>query len=244
MKNYSVKGARKTSGMKSIPPLAQPLPPQPQPQPIAVTHLEQLLSRDDNDLPEIRPALWASQRAEKSMRAPGYLIGNIVHRALAHWECLTYSDTALFKLLENYARREGVHPESFTHAVRTSHWMLMNLKQHQLYESIQQATVKYHEIPFTMNSPVGTLHGVIDLLYRDTQGDWHLHDWKTEWAPQEKIEENTQLHLLQMAAYAQAAHNHLGTMPEVGLFFLSPKAVEYNFANGLIANAWSGIFQK
>jgi ATP-dependent helicase/nuclease subunit A len=235
---------RKTVGFNIIPQLAQPLPPQPQPYPLAVTRLEQLLTRDDNDLPEVRPALWASQRSDTSIRAPGFLIGNIVHKTLAHWDCLTYSDTALFRLLENYARREGVHPEALTHAVRTSHWMLMNLKQHRLYETVQQAVVKYHEIPFTLSSPLGTLHGVMDLLYRNLQGDWHVLDWKTEWAPQEKIEENAQRYRLQMAVYAQAAYNHLGTMPDVGLFFLSPKAVEYSFASEVMGNTLEEIFES
>ncbi len=234
---------RKTSAIKIISPLAQPLPPLSQPQLMAVTRLEQLLSRDDNDLPEVRPALWASQRSGKSSRAPGYLIGNIVHRALADWDCLSYSEAELFRLLETYARREGVHPDAFTHAVRTAHWMLINLKQHRLYEAIQNAALKYREISFTLNSPVGMLHGVIDLLYQDPLGGWHVLDWKTEWSPQEEIEENAQLHLVQMAAYAQAAQYHLGILPEVGLFFLSPRAVEYKFPLKLIANAWAEIFK-
>jgi hypothetical protein len=94
-----------------------------------------------------------------------------------------------------------------------------------------------------LNSPVGTLHGVIDLLYRDPQGEWHVLDWKTEWAPQEKIDEIAQLYRLQMAAYGQAAHNHIGIMPEVSLFFLSPKAVEYKFEFQALANAWEEIFE-
>jgi ATP-dependent exoDNAse (exonuclease V) beta subunit len=51
------------------------------------------------------------------------------------------------------------------------------------------------------------LHGIIDLLYQDQSGDWHLLDWKTEWTPRAEIEENSHQHMIQMAAYAQAAQN-------------------------------------
>lgn len=88
------------------------------------------------------------------------------------------------------------------------------------------------------------LHGVIDLLYQDPQGEWYILDWKTEWAPQELIEENSQQHLMQMAAYAQATNNRLDGMPDVALCFLSPRAAVHQFLAEEIASAWLEVAEQ
>jgi len=54
------------------------------------------------------------------------------------------------------------------------------------------------------------LYGIIDLLYQDQSGTWHLVEWTTEWAPKNEIEEHAKQHLAQMAAYAQAIKQSLG----------------------------------
>ncbi|MCK4725411.1 MAG: hypothetical protein KAT29_06405, partial [Anaerolineales bacterium] len=131
--------------LKTIPKIAQPLSLKAQPQPIAITHLEQLVSLEDRAYPEFQPAIWANQRAERSTRAPGYLIGNIVHRALAHWNCLAYSEGDLFHLLESYAQREGIFSHALVDAVQRSYQMLRNLKDHQIFQDIQNAQRRYHE---------------------------------------------------------------------------------------------------
>jgi len=93
----------------------------------------------------------------------------------------------------------------------------------------------------TLSSGVGTLHGIIDLLYQDQKKAWHLLDWKTEWTPQDEVEENAQQHIMQMAAYAQAVHNNLGMIPSVYLCFLFPRANVYQFSTGIITDALSEI---
>ncbi len=203
-----------------------------------------MLSREDRDFPEIQPAIWANQRAAKSTRAPGYLIGNIVHRALAHWDCLAYSEGDLFHLLESYARREGVFSHALVDAVQRSYQMLRNLKDHHIYQDIQNAQRRYHELTFTLSAEIGILHGIIDLLYQDQSGAWHLLDWKTEWTPKADIEENAKQYLVQMAAYAQAAQRTLQAQPDVVLCFLYPDVALYQVPDEMVVDAWSDMNTK
>jgi len=227
--------------MRVIPPLALPLPIQPQLQPIAVTRLGQLLGQEKDEFAEFRPALWSHELPTSKKRAPGYLVGNIVHLALAQWDCLEYSESELLRLLENYVKREGVFSDALVDAVQRSHQMLMNLKNDEIYQSIQHAQQRYHEVPFTQMTPVGTVHGVIDLLYQDQNGAWHLLDWKTEWSPKAKIEENAQEHLMQMAAYANAVHQSIGVQPDVALCFMVPNIIICPFSSEILESVWSDV---
>ncbi|MFN2195459.1 MAG: 3'-5' exonuclease, partial [Anaerolineales bacterium] len=224
-----------------IPRLVQPVPPQPQPPPIAVTHLGQFLSRQAELPTEFHPAMWSHERPSPRKRAPGYLMGNIVHKALADWDCLEYPENQRYQMLENHARREGVFRDALADAVQRSNRILVNLKKHRLYQRICQAPQKFHEVPFSMTSPIGTLHGVIDLLFQDQEGEWHLLDWKTEWTPLSKLEANAQDHLLQMAVYANAAQSSLKILPKVALCFLSPNVALYHFTQEMLANAWAEV---
>ena len=244
LKQAAVDSIKPSVKLKTIPKIAQPLSPKAQPQPISVTHLEQLLSRENRDFPDIQPALWANQPAVNSTRAPGYLIGNIVHRALAHWDCLAYSEGDLIHLLESYAQREGVFSHALVDAVKRSHQMLRNLKDHHIYQDIQNAQRRYHELTFTISADIGVLHGIIDLLYQDQSGAWHLMDWKTEWTPKADMEENTKRYLVQMAAYEQAAQRTLQAHPGVVLCFLYPDVALYQVSEEKVDNAWSDMNSK
>ena len=228
------------AGQKIIHPLAKPCPTVYEVPSIAVTRLDQFMSREAG-IQEFQPALWTEEKQKSADRAPGYLVGNIVHRALAHWDCLSSSEQELFQFLENIAQREGVFPNALAHAVKTSRWMLGNVQKHPLFWKINAATTRRHELPFTLPSPVGTLHGVIDLLYQDENGLWHVIDWKTEWAPEGELEENSQEHMIQMAVYDQAIQSELGTVPEVELCYLNPKVVLYPFSSDKLASVWEDI---
>ena len=241
LKQAAVDSIKPSVKLKTIPKIAQPLSPKAQPQPISVTHLEQLLSRENRDFPDIQPALWANQPAVNSTRAPGYLIGNIVHRALAHWDCLAYSEGDLIHLLESYAQREGIFSQALVDAVQRSYQMMRALKDHHIYQDIQNAQRRYHELTFTISADIGVLHGIIDLLYQDQSGAWHLMDWKTEWTPKADIEESAMRYLVQMAAYARAAQRTLQAHPDVVLCFLYPDAALYQVPDEMIVNAWSDM---
>ncbi len=237
----AVHSRREALRLEAVPILAAPLPLSAHAQPAAMTHLAQLLTRAEPDSQDLQTALWISQRGESSTRAPGYLIGNILHRVLAHWDCLGYSEGDLLRLLENYARREGVFNHTLADAVQRSYQMVTNFKKHEIYLEIQHARQRFHELTVLLSEDVGVLHGVIDLLYQDQSGNWHLIDWKTEWAPKSEIEENAQQYLVQMAAYARAIYKNLHTQPRAQLCFLNPAVELYRFTDESITNAWGEV---
>ncbi len=219
--------APKVQRMESIPALARPLPTQPVSQPLSVSRLGNLHRFNKELYSELQPAVWSGSGLGSTTRAPGYLVGEMVHRALAHWHCLAYADRELTQYLERLANRSGIDSQALEHAVRTSYQMLGRLKRHKLYATIQKAVQQYREIPFTLETPQGALRGVIDLLYQDAQGSWHVLDWKTEWTPEEKLAEHAQEHKVQVAVYALAVEKQLGVSPQVSLCFLSPRVQAY-----------------
>ncbi len=224
-----------------IPTLARPLPSQPVLWPTAVTQLENFPKNRDEGYLKISPVLWISHSQDSPVRAPRKLIGEMVHQALAHWACLSYPDQELLSRLEGFARRSGVASLALEHAVRTSWQMLMKLKQHRLFTTIQMAKQRYHELPFTLATEQGAIHGVIDLLYQDVQGDWHLLDWKTEWTSEENMEQKIQEHLLQIAVYTLAVKQQLGVEPQTSICFLSPRINEYKVDPEIIREKLSSL---
>jgi ATP-dependent exoDNAse (exonuclease V) beta subunit len=217
-------------GLDEIPPLARRLPKMKQTRAMAVTQLAQILQTDSDPMPDVRPVVWAQEGAERVFRAPAYLIGRVVHRALADWECVALPSDNLYDRVAAYAQRDGITaPEAIQHAAARSIKMLGNLRKAPLYTEICRASQRYPELPFTLTTPLGTLHGVIDLLYEDIHGQWHIIDWKTEWVPKEQVEEHAQEHINQLAIYAEATQTTLGITPKVALCFLYPSFGQHLF---------------
>jgi ATP-dependent helicase/nuclease subunit A len=230
--------------LDTLPILARPLPLQLASVSTAVTHLERPRRLGDTENFKIHPAVWIDSNLSETGRAPRCLIGEIVHRALANWNCLSYSNYELTQYLERLAHRYAIDSQALAHAVSSSFNMLDRLKRHQLYAALQSAAEQYRELPFTLATDQGTLHGVIDLLYQDAQGGWHVLDWKTEWTPEKEMTDHAQEHLLQMAIYALAVEKQLGIMPDVSLCFLSPRVLEYKVDHDMIKEELSRFSEQ
>ena len=207
--------------LSAIPPLAQPLPERTRAHIISATRLAEQL---EVVLPGagLRPVLEDSAQDGKGQgRASGRQIGGIVHRALAHWECLAYSDAQLDELLGVFARREGITASAQMQAVRDARRMLRRLQGRPVYADITGARRRHHELPFTLELAGRRVQGVIDLLFQREAGQWNILDWKTEWLGED--EPVPQEFLLQLAVYARAAEVVLGSRPRAGLCWLSPR---------------------
>jgi ATP-dependent helicase/nuclease subunit A len=212
------------------PPLfAFPLPTRPAVVPVGVTHL--VRSRQKTDEPEgIGPAVYPPGGRSKLPRASPFRIGRLMHKALADWECLSLSEPDLARLLQVYARQEGVlHPHALQQALDKSLRMVNDLRLSSLYQDILSSQVCYKEIPFTLKTEAGVLQGVIDLLYQDAKGLWQLVDWKTEWVRLAEFESKAKEHCFQMSVYAEAVKRELGVYPRVSLCFLSCGARVYSY---------------
>ena len=226
--------------LTEIPALIHPIPTAKAHSPIAVTHLEEYLAREAGHLPAIRPA--ARQMVDdcmKKQRAPGYMIGNLVHRALADWSCLSQPPGLSRTLLADWACTEGAFDPSVRNdAVSAAERMISALGQSPLHEAICRATRRHTEVPFTLDSPGGVLHGVIDLLFQDAEGSWYLVDWKTELVRMDEVTNAAQEHLFQMAAYSHAAQKAIDQQPSVLICFLAANAVVFTCNSAELNAAW------
>jgi ATP-dependent exoDNAse (exonuclease V) beta subunit len=99
--------------------------------------------------------------------------------------------------------------------------MLENLRNTPLLDEIEAAALRYTEVPFTLSTRIGQLHGVIDLLFQDRERQWHLIDWKTDWLPVDEIEVQALQHRRQIAIYVAAVKQVLGVEPRARLCFLA-----------------------
>ncbi len=80
-----------------------------------------------------------------------------------------------------------------------------------LYGQLKQAKMVRRELPFVLNERHGAIHGVIDLLYQDAGGAWHVVDYKTAEGSAEKVREAG--YELQIKMYAYAVAVLLGQEP-------------------------------
>jgi len=230
--------------MVQMPVLAQPLSLE-WPSPVSVTGLVRRTVEDEGALPEVRPAILRSPGSGKAARAPRWLIGRVVHQALADWQTLSLPSRELESLLEGYARREGVGAGgALRHAVNTSRRMLERLRGSTLYDEIAAAGKRHSELPFTLERAQGLVHGKIDMLFQDRQGAWRLIDWKTEWSPAGQLAERAQEHLLQVAIYALAAERLLGVQVEASLCFLDPELILHAYQRSELVAALIDYFPR
>jgi ATP-dependent helicase/nuclease subunit A len=216
-------------GMAQMPALVGPLPGD-WPAPLAVSDLIGHAAGDGLALLEVRPAVVRSPDRYEAARAPRWLIGRVVHHALADWQVLSMPRRELESRLELYARHEGARQgDELDDAVTRSGRMLDGLRKSSLYQEIGGAHRRHSELPFSVETAEGLRHGKIDLLYQNGAGGWRLIDWKTEWAPAGLVPERAQEHRLQVAYYVLAAERLLGVQVEASVCFLDPELFLHSY---------------
>jgi ATP-dependent helicase/nuclease subunit A len=212
------------AGLEVVPALAGHLPKSGAQGLVSVTHLARLLADEGHAFPELRPVVYRVSAQARPARAPAYLIGRVVHRQLADWSSLALPEVELQRQLQATAQREGLTDTRLvTEAGRQAWRMIDHLHQDGLYDEINRAVKRYSELPFNLNTPLGMVEGVIDLLYQGQDGAWHLIDWKTEWVDEEQIQEPGTEFLTQLALYAHAVQVTLGVNAQASLAYLSPR---------------------
>ena len=230
------------SGIAELPALAQPVPSLWGERHFAVTHLRRALAEGAGEITTLRPAVRTAQPQTGSQRAPSYLVGRVVHRALANWNNLSLPDDALETRLIAFARREGiVVPQAVHHAVRRTMEILDHLRRTGVYAEIDAAVQRLSEVPFTLTTPIGQLHGVIDLLFKYRESNWHLVDWKTDWFPEDQIDAQALEHARQIAIYAAAVRNTLGVEVNAMVCFLAVRSTVYTYSSEELNTAGAAI---
>jgi ATP-dependent helicase/nuclease subunit A len=228
-----------------VPQLAEPLAFSRAGGVLPVTSLARPAGKDGLAWPELRPIVYRGAGDGSAARAPAYLVGRVVHNLLAEWSCLSLPGVELQRRLEGSARREGLtDPELVRDAARRARRMLENLHGQALFHEIEAAAERYCDLPFSLDTPLGTVEGVIDLLYRDGGGAWRLVEWKTEWGQPGEATELRQELLSQLALYAHAVEQILSAAPRSSLVYLNPRLVCRNVEGEALrhrlAELWEG----
>ncbi|MFA6600310.1 MAG: UvrD-helicase domain-containing protein [Candidatus Omnitrophota bacterium] len=88
-----------------------------------------------------------------------------------------------------------------------------------LFAKIRGARRVFRELPFVLNERHGLVQGVVDLLFEDAGGKWHVVDYKTAAGDAEKAEASG--YCLQVMIYALAVRRLAGLLPaSTSVYFL------------------------
>jgi ATP-dependent exoDNAse (exonuclease V) beta subunit len=166
--------------------------------------------------------VWRVVPAAARPGAPAWLVGRLVHEALAGWRFPG----------EGFDRWAAVRAQSYgladarqvAAAARETRQLLARFHEHELFLEMDAAEVRYHEIPYDRRGADGRPeHGIMDVLYRH-DGSWMVVDFKTD-----RIRDEDRLndvlrekkYRAQMARYAAAVEALVGERPVAKLCFLN-----------------------
>jgi hypothetical protein len=153
-------------------------------------------------------------------------LGTLVHDVL---ERINFSDPAdIPAWCEHLAPSHVI--QNTEHAARLACSMIERFTRSARGRELATATTVHREIDFLLAWPPGEpnatgryIQGVIDCLYQDRAGNWHIADFKTNDVTAANAANAAQQYELQLHVYAIAIEGTLGQSPtELVLHFLRP----------------------
>jgi ATP-dependent exoDNAse (exonuclease V) beta subunit len=169
--------------------------------------------------------VWRVVPPADRARAPAWVVGQLVHGALADWlfpggEGGNYTAWAAAE-----ARGYGITDDrEVRDAVRRASAMLARFQGTALYARMEAATVCWREVPYSVIEAGERLEvGVIDALFREAEG-WTLVEFKTDWVPGPEALEKTLAevdYVQQVGRYLDAGEQLLGARPRPVLCLLN-----------------------
>lgn len=145
--------------------------------------------------------------------------GTAMHRAL---EILDFRKTSGEEL--DRAAREAFR--AFSPAVQNEGRALLEaFGKSSVFSRLAGARRLLREIPFILRERHGLIHGVIDVLFQDAAGQWHVLDYKTAEGSAVKLAESG--YETQIRLYAHAVFQILGVPPATGILYFLKNAWEH-----------------
>lgn len=121
--------------------------------------------------------VWQVVATAKRPQAPAWVIGSIVHEALAQWR---FPGDGFDDWVKARARGYGLtDSRQLQHAHNDAARLLRRFMQHSRFREMEAAERRLHEVPFSYLRDGVAKTGYIDLLYQ-TDGVWKLVDFKTD----------------------------------------------------------------
>lgn len=161
--------------------------------------------------------------ASGTRSAPSWLVGSLVHEALAAWRFPAgEGDRPFVAWAEARAREYGLTDAGqIKDAGRRTARLLRRFHGHALFQEMDGAR-RLHELPYAMDGGEGLALGQIDILYR-RNGQWHVVDFKTDKIVGAeglaRLLRETE-YVAQVQRYGQAVERLLGEMPACAICFL------------------------
>lgn len=163
---------RATSSVRLQP---QPLPP-PLLEPVVALE-EQVDGRTKEREQEPPRRVWRVVPAVKRPQAPAWVVGKLVHEALAAWR---FGENGFEDWVQARARQHGLADlEQLHDAVRRTRQLLSRFLAHTLYNEMNVAERRLHEVPYSRVVDGRVENGIIDALYL-REGSWTIVEFKTD----------------------------------------------------------------
>ncbi|MBN1202991.1 MAG: UvrD-helicase domain-containing protein [Anaerolineae bacterium] len=162
-------------------------------------------------------------------RALRRAVGEMVHRALQAWLLPGDTDPALLAdRLRAYAWEADLFDEDqIALAVTQAIDLLRRFEASDLPRELNRARQVYRELPFVFRLNGREIHGVIDVLYFDRRGQWHVLDYKTAPVSAGGAYHNAKRYYLQVGVYAAAVEARVGQTPDAHLYYIHPGRLVY-----------------
>jgi ATP-dependent helicase/nuclease subunit A len=185
------------------------------------------LSESHDEPDEVHP--WRATGYEAHI--PPSVIGQMVHRAIELW--LFPEDSRLIPFLAATALHVGLsNAAQKAAAISRTVELLKKLRAHPVWEEINSAQARYHEVPYSRMNGERAETGYIDLLYYTPTG-WQVVDFKTDVirndATRAKLIEQYRFQLIR---YEKAVNSLLGQTPAIYICFLD----DHGYVNVVQAN--------
>jgi ATP-dependent helicase/nuclease subunit A len=177
-------------------------PPLLEPVSAGMEQVDQRLSEQDRIPPQ---RVWRVVPAARKPRAPAWVVGSVVHEALAAWR---FPDGGFERWAEARARGYGItDAQELDDAVRQSRRLLLRFQADALYQEVDQADRRLHEVPYSLEVDGRVESGIIDVLY--LRGNtWTIVEFKTDRVKDEADFER----LLKEKDYVTQAQRYVGAI--------------------------------
>ncbi len=150
--------------------------------------------------------------------------GTLAHAAIEEW-----FKTENRPDLRDLARSIGARlsDEDLNDVVADINAMLDDFDTSDLAATLRDpATRKHFELPFSWAWDGVAVHGSIDLAY-ETEGEWHVVDFKTDRVEKGREADRATAYLTQLGVYAGALEAATGRRPKAGLMFLRMRTLHW-----------------
>jgi ATP-dependent exoDNAse (exonuclease V) beta subunit len=180
----------------------------------------------DSPEEETPERVWQVIPTAKRPQAPAWVIGSLVHEAIAIWR---FPGPGFDTWVKARAGSFGLtDKEQLNHAVREVEKLLGRFQKWEDYRAIAEAERRFHELPYSYVTEFGNQveTGYIDLLYLQ-DGQWTIVDFKTDEIRDESVVHDLLVkkkYFYQIRRYGTAVERLVGERPRLLICLLNGKS--------------------